>query len=145
MICPSFLSFYFLLCYIWARGGESLRTNGNRELALQLCSLVPNSVVYPLDFVVFPLNPPPVWVPLNSAPCLVHDDPAARRPKKGLRGLCVRGPPALCACACRIGQVSRWLLGCLIAAGLKAETWTSRSVSRQCAKARRTPPPSTAT
>ena len=42
--------------------------------------------------------------------------------------------------ACRIGQVSRWLSGCPSAAGLlKAETWTSQSVGRQCAKTRRTP------
>ena len=81
--------------------------------------------------------PPPVWVPLNLAPCLMRDDPAARQ-SKCLGGLRVGGLPALCARACRIRQASRSLLSCPSVAGRRAQTWTSQSVGRQCAKARRT-------
>jgi len=56
----------------------------------------------------------------------------------------VGGQLSLCARACRICQASRWLSGCLSAAGLRTGTWTYRSGGRQCIKARRTPPRATA-
>ena len=64
-------------------------------------------MVYPLSL-VFPLNPPPVWVPLNLAPCLVHDGQVLDQ-LKCLYGCGFEAPLALEVRACHMGRVA---VGC---------------------------------